>query len=87
VPATPIPAALIAEPNVELLTLTEMVNAGWRIADAVNLPVWVDSDRSLRACENPRPLDIKMTERYAKLARQYSAGNLESPICDKANAR
>jgi 2,3-dimethylmalate lyase len=37
-------AALIAEPNVELLTLTEMVDAVWRMADAVDLPVWADGD-------------------------------------------
>ena len=37
-------AALIGAPDVELLTLTEMVDAAWRMADAVNLPVWVDGD-------------------------------------------
>jgi 2,3-dimethylmalate lyase len=37
-------ATLIAEPDVELLTLTEMVDAVWRMADAVDLPVWADGD-------------------------------------------
>jgi 2,3-dimethylmalate lyase len=37
-------AALIAAPDVELLTLTEMVDAVWRIADAVDLPVFADGD-------------------------------------------
>lgn len=37
-------AALIASPDVELLTLTEMVDAVWRIADATDLPVWADGD-------------------------------------------
>jgi 2-methylisocitrate lyase-like PEP mutase family enzyme len=37
-------AALIGGPDVELLTLTEMVDAVWRMADAVELPVWADGD-------------------------------------------
>jgi 2,3-dimethylmalate lyase len=37
-------AALIAAPDVELLTLTEMVDAVWRIADAVDLPLFADGD-------------------------------------------
>ncbi|MEJ0001050.1 MAG: oxaloacetate decarboxylase [Verrucomicrobiota bacterium] len=37
-------AALICAPDVELLTLTEMVDAVWRTADAVDLPVWADGD-------------------------------------------
>ena len=37
-------AALIAAPDVELLTLTEMVDAVWRMADAVDLPVFADGD-------------------------------------------
>ncbi|MGC2403943.1 MAG: oxaloacetate decarboxylase [Acidobacteriaceae bacterium] len=37
-------AALIAAPDVELLTLTEMVDAVWRTADAVSLPVFADGD-------------------------------------------
>ena len=37
-------AALIAAPDIELLTLTEMVDAVWRIADAVDLPVFADGD-------------------------------------------
>jgi 2,3-dimethylmalate lyase len=37
-------AALLAAPDVELLTLTEMVDAVWRIADAVDLPVFADGD-------------------------------------------
>lgn len=37
-------AALIGAPDVELLTLTEMVDAVWRMADAVDLPVWADGD-------------------------------------------
>lgn len=37
-------AALIAAPDVELLTLTEMVDAVWRTADAVDLPVFADGD-------------------------------------------
>jgi 2,3-dimethylmalate lyase len=37
-------AALIGAPDVELLTLTEMVDAVWRTADAVELPVFADGD-------------------------------------------
>ncbi|WP_213767459.1 oxaloacetate decarboxylase [Caballeronia sp. dw_19] len=37
-------AALIAAPDVELLTLTEMVDCAWRIADATDLPVLCDGD-------------------------------------------
>jgi 2-methylisocitrate lyase-like PEP mutase family enzyme len=37
-------AALIGAPDVELLSLTEMVDAVWRMADAVDLPVWADGD-------------------------------------------
>ena len=37
-------AALLAVPDVELLTLTEMVDAVWRMADAVDLPVFADGD-------------------------------------------
>ena len=37
-------AAMIGAPDVELLTLTEMVDAAWRMADAVDLPMWVDGD-------------------------------------------
>jgi 2,3-dimethylmalate lyase len=37
-------AALIGGPDIELLTLTEMVDATWRMADAVDLPVWADGD-------------------------------------------
>jgi 2-methylisocitrate lyase-like PEP mutase family enzyme len=37
-------AALIAAPDVELLTMTEMVDAVWRMADAVDLPVFADGD-------------------------------------------
>ncbi len=37
-------AAMIAAPDVELLTLTEMVDAVWRTADAVDLPVFADGD-------------------------------------------
>jgi len=37
-------AALLGAPDVELLTLTEMVDAVWRMADAVDLPVWADGD-------------------------------------------
>jgi 2,3-dimethylmalate lyase len=37
-------AALIGGPDVALLTLTEMVDATWRMADAVDLPVWADGD-------------------------------------------
>jgi 2-methylisocitrate lyase-like PEP mutase family enzyme len=37
-------AALLGAPDVELLTLTEMVDATWRMADAVDLPVWADGD-------------------------------------------
>ena len=35
-------AVLIGGPDVELLTLTEMVDATWRMADAVDLPVWAE---------------------------------------------
>jgi 2,3-dimethylmalate lyase len=37
-------AALMCAPDVELLTLTEMVDAVWRTADVVDLPVWADGD-------------------------------------------
>jgi 2-methylisocitrate lyase-like PEP mutase family enzyme len=37
-------AALIGAPDVELLTLTEMADAVWRTADAVELPVFADGD-------------------------------------------
>jgi 2-methylisocitrate lyase-like PEP mutase family enzyme len=37
-------ATLIGAPDVELLTLTEMVDAVWRMADATDLPVWADGD-------------------------------------------
>ena len=37
-------AALLGAPDVELLTLTEMVDAVWRFADAVDLPVFADGD-------------------------------------------
>lgn len=37
-------AALLGKPDVELLTLTEMVDAAWRIVDAVDIPVFADGD-------------------------------------------
>jgi methylisocitrate lyase len=37
-------AALLGAPDIELLTLTEMVDAVWRMADAVELPVFADGD-------------------------------------------
>ncbi|MBF0527044.1 MAG: oxaloacetate decarboxylase [Deltaproteobacteria bacterium] len=37
-------AALLGQPDVSLLTLTEMVDCAWRIVDAVDLPVLVDGD-------------------------------------------
>jgi 2,3-dimethylmalate lyase len=37
-------ATLIAAPDVELLTLTEMVDAVWRMTDATDLPVFADGD-------------------------------------------
>jgi 2,3-dimethylmalate lyase len=37
-------AALLGAPDVSLLTLTEMVDAVWRMADAVDLPVFADGD-------------------------------------------
>src|SRR5271168_2248615 len=37
-------AALLGAPDVELLTLTEMVDAVWRMADAVDLPIFADGD-------------------------------------------
>ncbi len=37
-------AALLGAPDVGLLTLTEMVDAVWRMADAVDLPVFADGD-------------------------------------------
>lgn len=37
-------AALLGSPDVELLSLTEMVDAVWRVADAVSLPVFADGD-------------------------------------------
>jgi 2,3-dimethylmalate lyase len=37
-------AAFIASPDVELMTLTEMVDCAWRIVDATNLPVLCDGD-------------------------------------------
>ena len=37
-------AALLGEPDIELLTLTEMTDAVWRFADAVDLPLFADGD-------------------------------------------
>lgn len=37
-------AAILGKPDVSLLTLTEMVDAASRIADAVNVPVFADGD-------------------------------------------
>lgn len=37
-------AALLGAPDIELLTLTEMVDAVWRMADAVDLPIFADGD-------------------------------------------
>ena len=37
-------AALLGKPDVNLLTLTEMVDCAWRIVDAVDIPVFVDGD-------------------------------------------
>src|SRR6202012_1083523 len=37
-------AALLGAPDIELLTLTEMTDAVWRLADAVDLPVFADGD-------------------------------------------
>jgi 2,3-dimethylmalate lyase len=37
-------AAFIASPDVELMTLTEMVDCAWRIVDATGLPVLCDGD-------------------------------------------
>ena len=37
-------AALLGAPDIELLTLTEMADAVWRFADAVDLPLFADGD-------------------------------------------
>jgi 2,3-dimethylmalate lyase len=37
-------AAFMGVPDIELLTLTNMVDCVWRMCDAVDLPVWVDGD-------------------------------------------
>lgn len=37
-------AAMLGKPDVDLLTLTEMVDCAWRIADAVDIPVFADGD-------------------------------------------
>lgn len=37
-------AAMLGAPDVGLLTLTEMVDCAWRIADATDLPVFADGD-------------------------------------------
>src|SRR5580698_3035737 len=37
-------AALLGAPDIELLTLTEMIDAVWRFADAVDLPLFADGD-------------------------------------------
>jgi 2-methylisocitrate lyase-like PEP mutase family enzyme len=37
-------AALLGKPDVDLLTLTEMVDCAWRIVDAVDIPVFADGD-------------------------------------------
>lgn len=37
-------AAFIASPDVELMTLTEMVDCAWRIVDSTDLPVLCDGD-------------------------------------------
>ena len=35
---------MLGKPDVELLTLTEMVDCAWRIIDATDVPVFVDGD-------------------------------------------
>lgn len=37
-------AALMGVPDIEILTLTNMVDCVWRMCDAVDLPVWADGD-------------------------------------------
>ena len=37
-------AAFLGQPDVSLMTLTEMVDCAWRIVDAVDIPVMVDGD-------------------------------------------
>jgi 2-methylisocitrate lyase-like PEP mutase family enzyme len=37
-------AAMLGAPDIGLLTLTEMVDCAWRIADAVDLPLFADGD-------------------------------------------
>jgi len=37
-------AALMGVPDIEILTLTNMVDCLWRMCDAVDLPVWADGD-------------------------------------------
>ncbi len=37
-------AAMLGAPDVGLLTMTEMVDCAWRIADATDLPVFADGD-------------------------------------------
>ena len=37
-------AAFMGVPDIELLTLTNMVDCVWRMCDAVDLPVWADGD-------------------------------------------
>jgi methylisocitrate lyase len=37
-------AALLGQPDVSLLTLTEMVDSAWRLADAVDVPLLADGD-------------------------------------------
>jgi 2,3-dimethylmalate lyase len=53
-------ATLIAAPDVELLTLTEMVDAVWRIADATDLPVFADGDNGHGNVTNVRRTVLQM---------------------------
>lgn len=55
-------AALLGAPDVGLLTLTEMADAVWRVADAVDIPVFADGDNGHGNTTNVRRT-VKLLEK------------------------
>ena len=55
-------AALMGAPDIELLTLTNMVDCVWRMCDAVDLPVWADGDNGHGNVTNVQ-LTVKQMEK------------------------
>ena len=45
-------ASLFAKPDVQLLTLNDAVDAAWRLADAVTVPVFGDADNGYGGTTN-----------------------------------